>query len=201
MMVIQMAPQVAFQPVVHLGVLMDGRYVVVDSTTYAIDVLGPDGVIDTTLERPIEPVTVTDEIREKEMAWQMTQLEDGDAGAGASLLPSGAPSGLADQMRKLRRSQVESLLFADVIPVIAAIGVEWDGRIWAERSPAEPGEPGAIDVVDPEGRYFGTIPPEGPRMPSAFGPDGLVAYIEKDELDVPSVRVMRIRTEDAEDDD
>lgn len=194
-LMIQMAPQVAFRPGVHLGVLMVGRYVVVDSTTYAIDVLGPDGAIETTLERPIEPVPVTDEIREKEKAWQMAQLEAGDAGGGSIPLPPGAPSGLAEQMQQLRRNQVESLLFADVIPVISDIGVEWGGRIWVERWAAEPGEPSVIDVLDAEGHYFGTIPPEGPRMPSAFGPAGLVAYIETDELDVPSVRVMRIATD------
>lgn len=102
-------------------------------------------------------------------------------------------------MRRVRRNQLESLLFADPVPVIRDIGVEWSGRIWVERSPAEPGEPGPIDVIDTEGRYFGTIPPEGPRMPSAFGPDGLIAYIEKDELDVPSVRVMRIAADDTKD--
>lgn len=196
-MMIQMAPRVAFQPAVHLDVLRDGRYVVVDSTTYRIEVLGPDGTIGTTLTRPIEPVPVTDEIREKEKARQLAQHEED---AGGPPLPPGAPTSLADEMKKMRRRQIESLLFADVIPVIAAIGAEWDGRIWVERSPAEPGEPSEIDVINADGHYFGTIPPEGPRMPSAFGPDGLVAYIETDELDVPSVRVMRIVTDESRDD-
>lgn len=198
-MVFQMAPEVAFLPAVHFGMLLDGRYVVVDSTTYTIDVLGLSGAIETTLERPIDPVAVTDEIREKEKAWRLAELEAGDASAGGPPLPPGVPSGLADEMRRVRRNQLESLLFADPVPVIRDIGVEWSGRIWVERSPAEPGEPGPIDVIDTEGRYFGTIPPEGPRMPSAFGPNGLIAYIEKDELDVPSVRVMRIAADDTKD--
>jgi hypothetical protein len=84
------------------------------------------------------------------------------------------------------------LLFADAIPVIAGLGVDWDNRIWVERS-ARPGEDGPIDVVDAEQRYYGSIPADGPRLPAAFGPNGLVAYIERDELDVPSVRVMRFR--------
>lgn len=196
MVMIQTRPMVSFQPRVHLGVLMDGRYVVVDSTTYALDVLGPDGVIEATLERAIEPVPVTDAIREKERAWQLTQLEEGSGGAAPMGRGGMMPPGMVEQMQQLRRNQIESLLFAEEVPVIAGIGVEWGGRIWVERSPAEPGEPGPIDVIDTSGQYFGTIPPDGPRVPSAFGPDGLVAYIEKDELDVPSVRVMRIVTSD-----
>ena len=42
-------------------------------------------------------------------------------------------------MQEMRRNQVESLLFAEEIPVIAEIGIEWGGRIWVERSSAEPG--------------------------------------------------------------
>jgi hypothetical protein len=31
------------------------------------------------------------------------------------------------------------------------------------------------------------------EIPSAFGPDGLAAYVELDELDVPTVVVRRLR--------
>ena len=50
--------------------------------------------------------------------------------------------------------------------------------------------PGPIDVITPEGEYLGTLPDS--RMPNAFGPDGLVAYVEVDELDVPTVVVKRL---------
>ena len=42
------------------------------------------------------------------------------------------------------------------------------------------------------GDYLGTLPPDGPRIPDAFGPGGLMAYIETDEMDVPTVRVVRL---------
>ena len=53
-----------------------------------------------------------------------------------------------------------------------------------------------IDVWNPDGRYIGTLPPADPPadppMPDAFGPDGLAAWVEVDELDVPMVVVGRL---------
>ena len=51
---------------------------------------------------------------------------------------------------------------------------------------------GPIDVVTPDGRYLGSYPSGATDLPSAFGPDGPVAFIEKDELDVPTVVVKRL---------
>ena len=41
-------------------------------------------------------------------------------------------------------------------------------------------------------RYIGTLPPNRLRKPNAFAAAGLPAYIEREDLDVPSVRVMRL---------
>ena len=49
------------------------------------------------------------------------------------------------------------------------------------------GAVGVIDVWNPDGRYVGTPPPDDPPMPDAFGPDGLAAWVELDELDVPRI--------------
>ena len=201
---IQFRADVAFQPPVHLGMLMDGRYLVADSSTYTIDVLAPDGTIQQTLRRPIEPTVVNDAIKEKEKARRRVALEERSASGPPRIVAFGGGAGgaqlggdMARQFLDAQRNQIESLLFADVIPVIAGIGVEWSGRLWVERSPAELGENGPIDLIDTDGNYHGTIQPDGPRIPAAFGPDGLVAYIEKDEYDVPTVRVMRLRVEAA----
>ena len=51
---------------------------------------------------------------------------------------------------------------------------------------------GPIDLLTADGGYLGTYPADATRMPSAFGPDGLVAFIERDELDVPTVVVRRL---------
>ena len=45
-------------------------------------------------------------------------------------------------------------------------GDPWEGAV------------GAINVWNPDGRYVGTLPPDDPPMPDAFGPDGLAAWIE-----------------------
>ena len=59
---------------------------------------------------------------------------------------------------------------------------------------AEPGAtlPGPIDVIGSEGRYSGTFPVGQLEMPDACGPDGLVAFIETDEFDVPVITVRRL---------
>jgi 6-bladed beta-propeller len=195
-MFIRMSQQVAFQPRVHLAVLPDGRYLVADSSTYTIDMLGPDGTVQETLARPVQPVPVTDDIREAEKARRLAALE---SGTGRMVMRVGGGGGaaiggdMAKQLEEMQRNQIASLLFADVVPVIAGLATDWTGRIWVERAPDEPGEPGPIDLIDTQSRYYGTIDPDGPRIPAAFGPDGLVAYIEMDEFDVQTVRVMRLR--------
>ena len=104
----------------------------------------------------------------------------------------GAPSGPdPDLIRRMMEDQIRNLAFPDEIPVIANLAVDWSDRIWVERS-AVPGEIGPTDIVTADGQYFGTIAPDALRIPAAFGPDGLLAYIEADELGVQRVRVVRL---------
>jgi len=86
--------------------------------------------------------------------------------------------------------------FHPEVPVLAAIRTTWDGTLWIQRS-AEPGveEPGPVDVLAPDGRYVGTLAPDVLRMPRAFGPGGLVAFVEPDEFDVPVITVRRLPPE------
>ena len=70
--------------------------------------------------------------------------------------------------------------------------VDWEDRIWVARRGPMGQEDGPTDIVTPDGNYIGTLPPEGLRTPDAFGPGGLMAYIERDEMDVPTVRVVRL---------
>jgi len=51
---------------------------------------------------------------------------------------------------------------------------------------------GPIDILTSDGRYLGTYPAAATAMPAAFGPDGLIALVERDELDVPTVVVKRL---------
>ena len=63
-----------------------------------------------------------------------------------------------------------------------------------QRRAEEPGDDaGPIDVLTPDGGYMGTYPAGAVALPDAFGPDGLAAFIEKDEMDVETVVVKRLR--------
>jgi hypothetical protein len=68
----------------------------------------------------------------------------------------------------------------------------WSGKIWALRRGEEPTVPGSLDVLTPAGQYVGTFPSGALDLPAAFGPEGLVAFLELDEFDVPTVVVQRL---------
>ena len=51
------------------------------------------------------------------------------------------------------------------------------------------------DLITADGRYLGSLPADGVRIPDAFGPDGRAAIIELDEYDVATVRVVQLPTE------
>lgn len=73
-------------------------------------------------------------------------------------------------------------------------GTGWDCEIRVRCYGEQPGDDdGPIDVVTVGDRYIGTYPAGAVAWPGAFGPDGLVAFIERDEMDVRSVVVKRLR--------
>ena len=67
-----------------------------------------------------------------------------------------------------------------------------EGRIWVQRRGDEPVSDGPIDVLTPDGRYLGTFSADEVSMPGAFGPEGLAAFVEVDELGVQTVVVKRL---------
>jgi len=64
----------------------------------------------------------------------------------------------------------------------------WGGRPGVEAWGAE----GPIHVFGPDRHDVGSFTAGATTMPRAFGPDGLVAYWEIDELDVPTIVVKRL---------
>ena len=58
--------------------------------------------------------------------------------------------------------QIRNLAFPDEIPVIENLAADWSDRLWVQRS-ALPGEIGPTDILTADGRYFGTIAPDGLR--------------------------------------
>ena len=90
------------------------------------------------------------------------------------------------------REGVEGRTFADEVPMLYRLKVDWEDRIWLQRRGPTGQSDGPTDIVTPDGDYIGTLPPDGLRTPDAFGPDGLLAYIEHDDMDVSTVRVIRL---------
>jgi hypothetical protein len=80
--------------------------------------------------------------------------------------------------------------FAEFLPAIKRIKTAPDGTFWVQRF-AVKGENAPVDLFSPDGEYLGTLAAGAP-FPAAFLPDGRVAAIEKDELDVERVVVYRV---------
>ena len=115
--------------------------------------------------------------------------------------PSGSsggpdPAAMEALLRDTYRRQVENMLFPDEIPVIERVAVDWSDRIWVQRS-GLPGERGPTDILTADGRYLGTLASDGLRIPAAFGPGGLLAYIETDDLGIQRVRVLRLADDES----
>ena len=97
----------------------------------------------------------------------------------------------AEKRRWLLRS-IEELEFYTQLSVIWGLGTPWDGNIWVLWRGEGPRDNGPIDVLTPDGRYLGSYPAGTTALPAAFGPDGLVAFVEVSELRVQTVVVKRV---------
>lgn len=165
----------AFEPRLHFDVTADGRLAVVDSIGYRIKLISRDGKVLGAVERPIAPLAVTEPMREA--ARERHRGRDVPSNVG---------------IFRIEKESADEMTFAEEVPVIANIVVDWDDRIWVERTGEDGGAPGPTDIVTPNGGYVGTLPADGVRIPSAFGPNGLMAYIDTDEFGVQVVRVIRL---------
>lgn len=175
----------AFSPPLLVDVLSDGRVAVVDSVGYRIKLVSPSGTVSGTLERPILPMDVTPDIEQA--------VRDRQAGAQVFVVGTG----MSEQTRRalaheFQEGAASRMRFADQIPVIGRMAVDSEDRVWVTRTGRDGFPDGPTDVFDANGAYLGTLPPDGLRIPDAFGPDGLMAYLERDELDAPVVRVIRL---------
>ena len=170
-----------FRPLLRAGVLPSGTVVYTDSSSYAIKFAGPDGRVTRVLTRPFQPRPVTGRIRADEIERRLEALGD---------VRGETP--LAQRMIEFRRGQIEAMEFFDEIPVVVGLRTSWEGTIWVLHRGDGGTEGNRIDLISSDGRYLGTFPPGSTAMPSAFGPNGLVAFVETDDLDVPYVAVKRL---------
>ncbi len=174
-----MPRQVAFAPELEARPLSDGRVAVVDSVGYRVKLLRTDGSIDRVLTRPIDPIEVTQSMRDAETERR-----------GSSTIVSG--SGGREFESAIREMFVSNLDFASHVPVVQEILVDREDRIWVTRTAEDGVSEGPTDIFTGEGEYMGTLPPDRPGRPEAFGPGGLMAFHERDDLDVPVIRVVRL---------
>ena len=166
-----------FSAELHWGALPDGSVAFSDSTTYSVKVARAGSGVVRILTRPFPPEPVTARAIGAEKDRRLQRLE-GSARPGANL--------------QARRREIEELEFHTELSVIRGLGTTWDGRIWVLRRGDGPHDDGPMDVIAADGEYLGSFPAGTMALPDAFGPDGLGAYVERNELGVQMVVVWRV---------
>lgn len=172
-----------FKPRLRAGVLPGGAVAYTDSTAYAIKVVSPDGRLTRILTRPFQPRPVTNRVRSAEIERQLEGLGDG----------GGSP--LRQRMIEFRRGEIEAMEFFHEIPVVLSLKTSWEGTIWVLHRGDEGTEARLTDLISSDGRYLGTFAPGSTAMPSAFGPNGLVAFVGTGDEGAPYVAVRRLPEE------
>jgi len=194
---------VGFLPTVQFGAFRDGRIAVLDSTTYQIDIIGASGGVEAVLRREIAPRVVTEELIQMETDRRIAEIEAGNSpmmqGVNALGIMGGRGGGggmeqaaMTQMIMQMELEQIEQMQYGPEVPVLKVMVVDRGGRIWVERTPESLQGPGPIDVFSVDAGYLGTFEPGAFGIPSAFGPDGRAAFIERDEFDVPTVVVRRL---------
>ncbi len=170
----------AFKPRLAAGVLPSGAVVYTDSSSYAIKFVMPGGRVTRILTRPFQPRRVTEAMKAAEIERRLEGLGDG----------GGDP--MRQQMIEFQRNQIEEMEFYHEIPVVLGLRTSWEGTIWVRHRGDDGTDGDRIDLLSSEARYLGTLAPGSTAMPAAFGPNGLAAFVETDDLDVPYVVVRRL---------
>ena len=172
-------------------VLPDGIIAYSDSSAYAIKLARAGGPVIDVLRRPFPVESVTQRIRSAVIAEQV-RIER-EYIAEHAYLAGETP---IRELYNESRLQIENGEFFAEVPVVRGVRATWEGGLWIRRRGAEPWDnEGPIDVFGADRGYVGTFPAGALEMPAAFGPDGLVAFWELDELDVPTIVVKRLPVE------
>lgn len=191
------APPV-FTPTVAWGVVPTGGIAINDTDQYAVRVLDANGRVQRVFSTGVAPRKVTNRDRDAAREQRRRQLEN-PSGMGGIRVSNvngqmsysfGGPGG--PQMSKAQiEEQLQSMEFAETVPLVRGLFTDASGRIWVQRtSDRNPVEPGVIDLLHHDGRYIGSI--NGQELPGAVSPGGLAAYITRDELDIEQVVVKRL---------
>lgn len=190
-----------YEPGFLWDMLPDGTIAYSDSTAYAIRIARPGGDIVDVLRRPLSPEAVTDRIRRASIENAIRQFEEEGAFGEQRGNPELAEMAvaLAPMMKAMMdafRESAEKREFYPEIAVVRGVRATWDGALWIQRRGEEPwDDAGPIDVFNADREYVGTFAAGDIDMPLAFGPGGMIAHWEFDELDVPTLVVKRLPAE------
>ena len=109
---------------------------------------------------------------------------------------AGVEGPMPEPVRRRLEEFVNGWELAGEVPVVRSLKADREGRLWVERAGEEITPDGLaggpIDVVSPEGDYVGTYPAGSLPMPAAFGPGGLLAFLETDSLGAITIVVRRL---------
>ena len=184
-----------FSPRLYWDVLPDGTVAFSDSSTYAVEIAAAGTGVARVLTRPFPPQAVTDRLIKAEKERRLKELAatpDDELGGPRMVINGEVVAIDPEKQKKKEREEIENLQFFSEIPVIRALRTSWSGMIWVRRRGEELDSDGPVDVLDMAGRYLGSYRGGAIEIPDAFGPGGLVAFIEEDELGVESVVVKRL---------
>ena len=176
----------AFAPRLRAGVLPDGGVAFTDSSGYAIKITAHGRGVERILTRPLRPDPVTDGMKAAYIERQLEALQTS---------VERASDAMERAMAEFRRGQLEAMEYYHEVPVVRSLRTSWQGTIWVRRRGDEPESNGPIDLITADGRYLGSFALGATNLPTAFGPDGLVAFVETNDLDVPTVVVKRLPPE------
>ena len=190
--------ELEFSPELYWGVLPDGTVAFSDSSAYDIRIAAAGAGVTRVLTRPLRPEPVTGRFISAERDRRLRELEarpDDELGGGRFIVEGRVLTRDPEEVRARQRERIENLQFYYEVPVIRGLSASWNGRIWVQRRGDEPVSDGPVDVLDMVGRYVGSYPAGATQIPDAFGPGGLVAFIERDDLGVQTVVVKRVPPE------
>ena len=203
-----------FEPRLVFDVLPGGGVAYSDSSAYVVKIR-TTGAPPRVVGRPLHPQAVTERLRERARARVVEEYEatveaqfttsevGGDVPEAARAQFAALMEGLVAGMREM----VANAAFMPEVPLVRDLRTTWEGTIWVQRWGSDPlGQlefagagsgrdetpDGWIDVLAAEGEYVGTFSLEETPMPAAFGPGGMVAFVETDEFDVPTIIVKRL---------
>jgi len=179
--VVRLTRPPVFTPDVRLAGARDTLFVV-SGVEYRIDVVRPAGTVQLTRAIPPRPVREADRDAARDRTRKTIENRGGASIGGFTIQK---PS------REEVNNAIARIEFAEQLPAIVAVRADREGRIWVQRQGEVAYGEGPIDLISLSGAYLGTLP--AMKLPLAFGPDGLAAWSEVDDVGVPHVIVRRIR--------